>query len=116
MFQQGDIVSVNFPFSDDTIRKKRPALIISNHRVNHTGDYLHVQITSKVKNDELSLRINKGDYVKWELPLRSFVRFHKIFLLNEALILRKVSSVKIEYLKSVTTKIEELIKWEPFTY
>ena len=44
MFKQGDIVSVNFPFTDIRITKKRPALIISNEKVNNTGDYLLAQI------------------------------------------------------------------------
>jgi len=45
-FKQGDIVTVNFPFSDLTNTKKRPALVVSKSKVNNTGDYLLVQITS----------------------------------------------------------------------
>ncbi len=110
MFNQGDIVSVHFPFSDTTLSKKRPALIISNPKVNQTGDYLLVQITSKVKHDGLSLQINRTDYVRWELPLRSYIRLHKIFLLNESLIIRKVSAVKSEFLRTVASGIAELIQ------
>jgi mRNA interferase MazF len=109
MFQQGDIVSVNFPFSDSTITKKRPALIISNQKVNHMGDYLCVQITSKVKHDGLSLPIVKGDYIKWPLPLKSYIRVHKIFLLNESFIIRKVSTVNMKFISLVATNITELI-------
>jgi mRNA interferase MazF len=47
-YKRGDIVIVNFPFSDLSKAKKRPALIISNHLVNRTGDYLLVQISSKI--------------------------------------------------------------------
>ena len=54
-YQKGDIVIIQFPFSDLSRVKKRPSLIISNDVVNQTGDYLMVQITSKIKNDELSV-------------------------------------------------------------
>ncbi len=110
MFNQGDIVSVHFPFSEASLSKKRPALIISNTKINQTGDYLLVQITSKTKHDGLSLQINRANYDRWELPLRSYIRLHKIFLLNESLIIRKVTSVKSTFLASVTAGITELIQ------
>lgn len=45
-YNQGDIVVVDFPFTDASQTKKRPALVLSNHTVNQTGDYLLVMITS----------------------------------------------------------------------
>ena len=78
--------------------------------MNRTGEYLLAQITSKIKQDDLSLEINKEDYVKWNLPLKSYVRLHKIFLLNESLILRKVSAVGINFKISVATKIGDILK------
>jgi mRNA interferase MazF len=50
-YRQGDIVWVDFPFMDGSQIKPRPALIISNETVNQTGDYILVQITSKIKRD-----------------------------------------------------------------
>ncbi len=61
MLQKGDIVIIKFPFADAAEYKKRPALIISNHEVNKTGDYLMVQITSKDKKDDLSLPIKTNN-------------------------------------------------------
>jgi len=48
-YSQGDIIWVDFPFTDGFQSKPRPALIISNKIVNDTGDYIHLQITSKIK-------------------------------------------------------------------
>jgi len=42
LYAQGDIVVVSFPFTDISQTKKRPALVLSNHLVNQTGDYLLV--------------------------------------------------------------------------
>ncbi len=111
MLQKGDIVIIKFPFADAALYKKRPALVISNNEVNKTGDYLMVQITSKDKEDALSLSIKPTDFTdNKELPLKSYIRLHKIFLLNESLVLSKATSIKPNFLDNVISKIIELIK------
>jgi mRNA interferase MazF len=109
-YKKGDIVIIKFPFTDLSNAKKRPALVISNEIVNQTGDYLMVQITSKEKTDLLSLPIAKTDFtVNKELPLKSFIRLHKIFLLNESLIIGKATAVKKPFLDKVVDKVVKLI-------
>lgn len=76
MYKRADIVVISFPFADSVKSKKRPALIISNTKVNNTGDYLMVQITSKEKNDDLSLHISSNYFAETPLPLKSYVRCH----------------------------------------
>lgn len=110
-YNRGDIVIVGFPFSDLSRTKKRPALIISNDTVNNTGDYLMIQVTSKVRKDTLSIPINKNDFINGkELPLQSYLRIHKIFLLNESLIISKNTAVNPVFLDLVIEKITEMIK------
>jgi mRNA interferase MazF len=109
-YQQGDIVVVNFPFTDVSQAKRRPALVISNDLVNQTGDYLLAQITSQVKTDGLSLSITTSDYTFKPLQLTSFVRIHKVFLLNEALIIRKETSVSSSFLQRLVNEINALLR------
>ena len=66
-YSRGEIVWVKFPFSDLATTKLRPALVISNNLINSTGDYLLMQITSRLRNDHFSLPINTGDYSGSEL-------------------------------------------------
>ena len=109
MFEQGDIVAVAFPFTNASTSKKRPALILSNQKVNQTGDYMMVQITSKMKNDGLTMNLNDSDYLLKVLPLKSYIRIHKIFLLNESLIITKLSRVSDKFRKQLIQRITELI-------
>jgi len=110
-YKKGDIVIIGFPFSDLSKTKKRPALVISNDTVNKTGDYLMVQVTSKVRKDNLSLPINKTDFINGKkLPLQSCIRLHKIFLLNESLIISKNTAVNSGFLDLVIEKITKFIK------
>ena len=107
---QGDIVVVDFPFTDISQTKKRPALVLSNQTVNQTGDYLLVMITSQVKYDGLSLPIALTDYADKTLLLTSFVRIHKIFLLNESLISYRFSAVTASLRQSIALQLAELVK------
>lgn len=110
-YKKGDIVIIGFPFSDLSKTKKRPALVISNDTVNKTGDYLMIQITSKIRNDSLSLPINKTDFVNGkELPLQNCIKLHKIFLLNESLIISKNTSVTLGFIDSTIENITQLLK------
>ena len=109
-YKQGDIVVVNFPFTDISQTKKRPALVVSNDTVNQTGDYLLVQITSQVKNDGLSIPISTTDFVNNALPLNSFVRLHKLFLLNESLIIKKATSITPTFHQKLIQNIMTVIQ------
>jgi|ERR1017187_540674 mRNA interferase MazF len=109
MYKQGDIVVVKFLFTDGSEFKKRPALIISNATVNKTEDYLIVQITSKVNNDRLSIAIDNSDCIN-PLPLKSYIRSHKIVTVHKSLILSKITSVKPDFINRVADKIYSLLK------
>ena len=70
-----------------------------------------VQVTSKIRNDSLSLPVKQTDFVNNnELPLQSCIRLHKVFLLNESLVISKYTAVNNHFLDSVINKITELIK------
>ena len=108
-FTKGDIVIIPVPFTDNVGCKLRPAVIISNGTVHETGDVMIVQITSKYKPDNLSITLSNDD-VSEQLPVKSYIRFHKIFVLERGLIKGKVSSLnKNKYLELVE-KIENIIE------
>ncbi|HAH54655.1 MAG TPA: hypothetical protein DCM02_05050 [Flavobacterium sp.] len=112
MYKQGDIVVVKFPFTDGSEFKKRPALVISNDLVNKTGDLLIVQITSKKHEDKLSVTINDNDCLL-NLPLRSYIRVHKIFTVNQNLILSKITVLNSKPFGNISKKITELLEVMP---
>ena len=57
LYKRGDVVLVNFAFSDETGIKKRPGLVISSNSYNdHRGELIIAAITSNVK------KLRTGDY------------------------------------------------------
>ncbi len=108
-YKRGDIVWVKFPFSDASANKLRPALIISNNIVNQTGNYLLMQITTKLRSDALSLVIENSHYREASLIKQSELRLHKIFIINENLIESKITSVQSGFMEIVIKKLIELL-------
>lgn len=108
-FYPGDIVWVNFPFTDGSSSKIRPALVLSNTKVNKTGDYLLMQITSQLKNDDLSLRINTQHYRHKPLLIDSYLRLFKVFAINHSLIIRKETALKKDFRLKIVKKFTKLI-------
>ena len=100
---------VKFPFSDASATKVRPALIISNTFVNKTGDYLLMQITSRLKSDSLSLAIKETDFIGSPLLKQSELRLHKIFICNEVLIAGSITNVSPGFMKKVVGRLIKLI-------
>ena len=70
-----------------------------------------VQITSKLRDEVLSLRITKNDYTAARiLPLPSCIRLHKLFLLNERLIIKKYTAVTEKIMDTVTAEVINLLQ------
>lgn len=59
-FVKGDIVIIPVPFTDNKGYKLRPAVVISNNTVHRAGDIMIVQITSKLKQDKLSIPVTNN--------------------------------------------------------
>ena len=109
-YSQGEIVVINFPFTDISGTKKRPALILSNDTINQTGDYLLAMITSQAKRDGLSVSISSADFTATPLPLTSFIRIHKVFLLNELLISHRFLAVTDAFRQRIANVLFDLIQ------
>lgn len=112
-YDQGDVVLVNFPFTDLTSTKKRPALVISAKWFNDKpeGDCILVAITSAVpaqlSRDEV--RISDSDLNSTSLLKPSIVKAGKLFTLNQALIYRRLGSLPHRSVQRVLEKIGDII-------
>ena len=108
---QGDIVSVDFPFSDGTKTKRRPALVLSSDAIHKTGDLLLMQITSRSRKDGLNINLETKDLSN-ALPLVSFLRLHKVFTLDKNLVIRKLSHLEKNKFSQVISSLFDLLNEE----
>ena len=83
-----DVIVVPFPFSDKSITKKRPALVLSNADFNRSNHTILTMITTKHHPPwpgDSQIR----DYKHVGLNTPCLVRF-KLFTLDNRMILRKI--------------------------
>lgn len=107
-FVKGDIVVLNFPFSDLSGYKKRPALVVSTL----IGDDLILcQITTKQsRNDKYAINLENKDFETGKLPKDdSIIRTNVLFTGDKELILKKVGSISKNKLKEVRQKIIDIL-------
>lgn len=106
-FVKGDIIIINFPYSDLTHYKKRPALII---KVPKGDDLIVCQITGSSYEPNTEIVIELNDFSKGNLKRKNFARIDKISIIEKSLILYRAGSLKEEKFNFILNKICEYLK------
>jgi len=106
-FVKGDVVVVPFPFSDLTLAKRRPALVIA---VLEGDDLILCQITSQTVKDKYSISINDDDFQEGGLRQTSNIKPNRIFTADNHIVLYRVGSLKKGKLKAVINKVVEIVQ------
>ena len=109
-FIQKDVVLVPFPYSDLTGSKKRPALILSNKKINKNQDRICCLITTNPHKEDLE--ITKNSFEVGSLPFRSYVKPHRIFTINEEVIIKKLCTINDNFHDRIIAKLNEYISKE----
>ena len=87
----GKIVLVPFPFSSNPAQMKvRPAIVVSNDRVNSSRDVVLAGITSHLWNDRFSFQLD-NKFLSQPLPLPSEIRCHYLFTIEQSLIIKEIA-------------------------
>ena len=102
MFSKGDIVVVQFPFSDLINSKKRPMLVLAERG----NDIIGCAITSNPESDGVLLE----KFEQGSLPLTSKVKYWQIHTIMRSLILKKIAKVSKENHLQIIEKVEALIE------
>ena len=110
MYDQREIVLIPFPYSDLTGSKLRPALIISNSKLNKTEDRLCCLITSNPSKE--GLLILKNSFETGKLPFKSWVKPHRLFTIHKMIIQKKLCIINQDFYGNVIEKIFNLMELE----
>ncbi|WP_238360537.1 type II toxin-antitoxin system PemK/MazF family toxin [Iningainema tapete] len=71
---KGDVIVINYPFSDGSDSKKRPALIVAESG----GNIIVCVITSK-SGREKEIKLEDGDFHIGKLDLISYIHPHALY-------------------------------------
>jgi len=106
-FVKGDIVVLNFPFSDLSQTKRRPALVLEALQGN---DVILCQITSQARIDAYSLPLEPSDFSSGSLNQSSRIRPNRIFTADDAIIVYRAGHISEAKLDEVTGRLITILK------
>lgn len=101
-FVKGDVLVIEYPYSDLKTYKKRPVLII---KVPKGDDIIVVQITSSSYEKSVEIPLSNNDFKQGNLNRESFIRIDKISSIERSLIKYKLGSLKQEKFNNILDKI-----------
>lgn len=106
LYKQGDIVLTQFPYTDLSQTKKRPAVVLSTK-----GQYILGQITSQFDFDNYTIPIRNEDTLH-PLPKQSYVKTNMVFSLDVSLIIEKKNSFKAEAMEVILSAVKSIFDVE----
>lgn len=90
----GEVVLVPFPFTDLSQAKRRPVLVLSNRLHNSTSrDFICCGITSNLGNRRNSVLLDPSEMAEGAIPVRSRIKYDKIFTLEKSLVVKGLGKV-----------------------
>lgn len=102
MYSKGDVVIVQFPFSDLVHAKKRPMLVIGVKG----QDLIGCAITSNPDSDGIPLT----EFADGSLPLESKIKYWQIHTFLMELAIKNVAKITTKTHTELIRKIDELMK------
>jgi mRNA interferase MazF len=106
-FVKGDVVVVPFPFSDLSISKRRPALVLADLA---GDDLILCQITSQSVRDTYSIELLDSDFNTGSLHKPSNIRPNRLFTADRHIVLYKTGSLKNEKIAGVVDAVIDVLK------
>ncbi len=101
-FVKGEIIVIEFPYSNLKNVKRRPVLIL---KVPKGEDVIVAQITGESYEDSVEILLRQGDFKQGSLKRESYLRIDKIASIEKSLIKYKAGSLKQEKFNEIIDRI-----------
>lgn len=109
----GDVLLLDYPFTDQSGSKLRPALVVSSDAYNKGEDFVIVPISSKRRsNDANVVEIREGDGAFQQTGLRwtSFIKWTKPLTVSGRVASRRLGHVSPESLADIQSRIQDIFR------
>jgi mRNA interferase MazF len=107
-FDAFDVVVVPFPYSDRLAEKRRPALVVSNRRLEALGVIWVAMITS-AENESWPGDVPIGDVARAGLPAPSVIRPAKIACIDPGRVLRRAGKLDKATARTVAQRLRRFL-------
>ena len=111
MTYQRDLLLVPFPFSDQSGRKVRPVVVLSNDSYNsRSEDVLVIGVTSNITRETYTLSLTNSDLDEGKLFTPCCIKVDNVLRLEKGLIIKKIGKVKKEKFKKALEVLDTILK------
>ena len=112
MIEQRDLFLVPFPFSDQSGRKVRPVIVISNNEFNKDSeDVIVIGVTSNISKDKYTISLFNDNLVEGKLSTRCCIKVENILKIEKEIIIKKIGKINKDTLKEIISKLFEMLKY-----
>ena len=112
MIEQKDLLLVPFPFSDQSGRKVRPVIVISNNIFNkYSDDVIVIGVTSNILKDNYTLNLTNNNLEEGKLFTNCIIKVENLLKLDKELIIKKIGRINKETLKNIIDKLFTIINY-----
>jgi mRNA interferase MazF len=101
-YKVGDVVSVEFPFSDFQTRKRRPALVLDSGAV----DLLMARVTTRPPREPSDVALSRWSEIG--LPRASTIRLTRLIAIDHRLVHHKIGSLHSDDSPAVARALQQL--------
>ena len=110
LVRQRDIVLVPFPFSDQSGKKVRPVVVVSNDTYNSSSDdVLVVGVTSNMTRDAYSTLLSDDDLVEGKLLTRCVAKVENILKIDKDIMIKRIGQINRKKLGSIREILVRLV-------
>jgi mRNA interferase MazF len=110
MIEQRDLLLVPFPFSNQSGKKVRPVIVISNNNFNNfSEDVLVVGVTSNILKDKYTIVLTNNNLEEGKLFTSCSIKIENLLKLDKELIVKKIGKINQVTLKQIIDKLHSII-------
>ncbi len=106
-FVKGDIIVIEYPYSDFKTYKRRPVVVL---KVPKGEDIIVLQMTAESQEKSVEILITYKDFSKGRLKREGFIRLDKVFTIDKSLVKYKVGSLKQEMFNNIVESLCNYLK------
>ncbi len=111
MIEQRDLLLVPFPFSDQSGKKVRPVIVVSNNAFNQCSEEMLVAaVTSNITKDRYTILLSKNEVEEGVLHHDCCIKVENLLKVNKRLIIKKIGKVKPAAFQKVIEVLNSIIK------
>ena len=108
---QREILLVPFPFSDQSGRKVRSVIVISNNEFNdYSGDVIVVGVTSNLSKGRHTLNLSSSDLKEGKLFSLCCIKVENILRLEKGLIIKKIGTIGRKKLGDIISVLNDILE------